>query len=46
MNTKSRFITAIMAALFAASALFSGVASAAHCEHEAEPIDVWDYHDQ
>ena len=46
MKTKSRFFTLIMAALFASAAFFSGAASAAHCEHEPEPIEVWDYHDQ
>ncbi|MCW9015221.1 MAG: hypothetical protein OQL06_15750 [Gammaproteobacteria bacterium] len=42
MNTKLRFIFAMIAAMFASSVLFSGSASAG-CNHEyQEPTDITD----
>lgn len=46
MKTNSRVISALLTALFISSALFSGMASAAHCEHESTKSEYeWDYND-
>ncbi|HEY9052659.1 MAG TPA: hypothetical protein VIQ03_13995 [Gammaproteobacteria bacterium] len=42
MTLKSRFIAALLAALFGASALYSGATYAKHCDHnDQEKEDVF-----